>query len=81
MDLLAKILINIVNPILETAMGVAVLFFIYGIVEYIWKGESGEEREKSSKHILWGLIGLAIMISAVALVNFVSSTITSTVRL
>lgn len=59
-DKLDKILIQ---PIITLLLVVATLIFIWGVIEYIAQGSSEEARIKGKKHIMWGVIGLTIMLS------------------
>ena len=78
---------EIVNPLIGFMMVVAAVVFLYGVVEFIMGSSAGEtsssgsisykSRAKGKQHIVWGLIGLAIMISVQAIIqvfqNFFSS--------
>lgn len=40
--------------------GFAFVFFLFGVVRYVFAG--GEEtRQKGKQHIMWGIIGLAVL--------------------
>ena len=74
-ELLKKILDNIVNPIITLMVAVAVLYFLWGVFEFVRNAESSEERKKGGLHMLWGAIGLFIMISAYGVLNLILGTI------
>ena len=61
---LDPIIANIVNPILMLMFAVAIIVFIYGVVEMIAKGGDPSVREKGRWHMLGGVIGMVIMMSA-----------------
>jgi len=73
--LVKKISFTILNPIISVIFGLAFLFFLWGIVEYIWQSDSDESRAKGTQHILWGLVGMFIMFAAFALVQIIVNTI------
>jgi uncharacterized membrane protein YidH (DUF202 family) len=73
--LLQRILDNIVNPIVLLMISVAVLVFMWGVFEFIRNAESSEERKKGGMHMLFGAIGLFIMVTAYGILNLILGTI------
>lgn len=68
---------EIVYPVVELLFGIGVIVFIWGIVEMIINGESSEAREKGRMHMLGGVIGMAIMLSAWGIIHLISNTLMS----
>ena len=54
----------IVNPLIILMFAVALLFFLYGVVEFIINSDKADERELGKSHIMWGIIGMFVMASA-----------------
>ena len=52
--LISNIKVYILNPIIGFMFAVAVVMFIYGIVEYIWSADNEEKVEVGKKHMIWG---------------------------
>ncbi|HTK33129.1 MAG TPA: hypothetical protein VL335_01115 [Candidatus Paceibacterota bacterium] len=79
MDTFAKvidpIITNIVDPIIMLMFAVAIIVFVWGIVEMMMNGDDSSAREKGRWHMLAGIIGLVIMTSAWGIVYFISNTI------
>jgi uncharacterized membrane protein len=73
--LLKKILDNVVNPIILLLMALAVLYFLYGVFVFIKNADNPTEREVGYQSMIWGIIGVFIMISAVGLKNIIATTI------
>jgi hypothetical protein len=73
--LLQNILDFIINPALILIVGLAVIYFLWGVFEFVRNAESSEERKKGGMHMLWGAIGLFIMISAYGIINLILGTI------
>jgi len=73
--LINKILANIVNPLVTLMIAVAVVVFLYGVFEFVRNAESSEERKKGGMHMLWGAIGLFIMVTAYGILNLILGTI------
>lgn len=75
LKLIHKINEVIINPIIILLFGVAVLVFVYGIFEYVKGAGSDDARSTGSKHMVAGLVGLFIMISAFGIINLIVNTI------
>jgi len=59
----------ILQPIAELLLVVAVLVFIWGLVEFIQGADNEVKRTEGRSHMLWGLVGIFIMISAIPIIN------------
>ncbi len=72
--ILDKIATEIIDPIVLLLAAVALVVFIYGIWEYYFKDIDGADRSKGGQHILWGLVGFFIMISAFGIIRVILNT-------
>ena len=66
---------NIVNPLLELVFAEAVVVFVWGIVEMLMKGGDAEARTKGRNHMLGGVRGMGLMLSAWGIINLVANTV------
>lgn len=73
--LIEKILDNIVNPLVLLMIGLAVVYFLWGVFEFVRNAESSEERKKGGTHMLYGALGLFIMVTAYGILNLILRTI------
>lgn len=69
------ILTNIVNPIVMLMFAVGVIVFVFGIVEMMANGGDAEARAKGKRHMVGGVIGMFIMLSAWGIINLVANTV------
>ncbi|MCF7865195.1 MAG: hypothetical protein K9M11_01700 [Candidatus Pacebacteria bacterium] len=65
----------IINPIIMLLFAVAVLVFLYGVFMYIKDSDSEDGRATGSKHIMYGIFGMFIMISVFGIMNLIMNTI------
>ena len=65
----------VVYPVISLMFAVAVVMFAYGVLQLVYKGEDGESRSSAKKSILFGSIGMFIMVSAWGIVYLVSNTV------
>jgi len=76
---LASRLSSIGNVIVYLLVFLGVVYLIWNIVQYFIKGKEGDEsRHEAGMHILWGIVGLAIIISLWGLVNILIQTFGTT---
>ncbi len=73
--LLQSILDNIVNPLITLMVAVAIIYFLWGMLQFVRNAESSDERKKGGMNMLWGAIGLFIMVTAYGVVNLIVGTI------
>ncbi len=80
-DIIA-ILRDIVNAIIPFVIGLAVLVFIYGIFNFVTSAGDEEARAGAKQLIIWGVIGIFVMVSVWGLVNILVQTfgLTNTVK-
>ncbi|MEX0910309.1 MAG: hypothetical protein WDZ73_00960 [Candidatus Paceibacterota bacterium] len=75
LDLLNKINTNIINPLIMLLIGVAVIYFLFGVVKYIASADNATERAVGAKHMMWGVVGLFIMVTAFGIMQFVCNVV------
>lgn len=74
-QLLTNINREIVAPIIWVLFGLATVYFLYGIFQFVWKADSEEGRKDGKNHIMWGLLGMFIMFSVMGIINLILGTI------
>lgn len=72
--MIQKITGLIVNPLIVVMFAAALIGFLWGIKTYITNADDHEARMKGATHIMWGLVGMLIMIAAFTLVRIVLNT-------
>lgn len=73
--LLANIYDAVLEPLLFVVFALAFMMFVWGIVESIRDSESDDGRKKGKANMLWGIVGMLIMISVFGIVNIIIGTI------
>ncbi len=64
----------ILFPLIALMSGIAFLYFIYGGAVYILNANNDSAHEEGKKHIMYGIIGLVVMLSAYALLTLATNT-------
>lgn len=69
---ISNIKVMILNPIIGFMFAVAVVMFIYGIVEYIYGADNEDKRNTGKKHMIWGIVGIFVMLGVYGILNIIS---------
>ena len=64
----------ILFPLITLMMAVALVVFLYGCFEFVAGANDPGKRVQGRQHILWGIIGMLIMISAYAILSIAAGT-------
>lgn len=64
----------ILFPLITLMMAVALLVFLYGAFEFVMGANAPDAREKGKKHLLFGIIGMLVMLSAFAILSIAANT-------
>lgn len=68
-----KDIINLAFPVLS---GIAVIFFFWGIGQFILKDAGNDKtREEGKKKILWSIIALFVMFSIMGIIKWIGNTV------
>lgn len=71
---LNKINDAILFPLITFMMALALLVFLYGAFEYVKGAASDSDRATGQRHLLYGTIGLLVMLSALSLLTIAAGT-------
>ncbi len=67
---------QIVNPLITLVALAAFLYFLWGLAMFIRAGATGgKEKEDGKRHMLWGIVGLAIIFGARAILALMFDTV------
>ena len=73
--LLKNIEKQIVDPLIYFMIGLALVYFMWGVVEYLKDGDKPDARAKGQSHMIWGVVGLTIMIGVFGIMHIIIDTI------
>ena len=65
----------VVNPLIIFIFALALVIFIYGVAQYLLNPESEEVRKQSKSHMIWGVVGMFIMVSVFGIMRIILNTI------
>ena len=76
-NVVKPIISGIVYPVVELLFGIAVVVFVYGVLKMVIRGDDEEARSSGKNSILWGTVGMFIMVSAWGIIYLISNTMKS----
>jgi uncharacterized membrane protein YidH (DUF202 family) len=71
---LTHVNVFIVNPLIGFMIALGLAYFLYGVFEFLANQENEEKKTSGKSHMLWGLIGIAIMLGVWGILNLVVNT-------
>jgi len=74
-EIIAKLIENILQPIVVLLFAIAILVFFWGIFQMIWKADDEKAVTTGKQHIMWGVVGLVIMFGALGIIEVIKGTL------
>lgn len=72
-SLILKVNQYIINPFIAFLFVLATLIFLEGVVRFYIAGDE-KTREDGKRHIMWGIVGMFIMVSVFGIMNLIINT-------
>jgi len=73
-ELVGRVNQFVINPLITVLFAVAFVIFVAGLYGFFSQKDNADALEKGKKHMLWGVIGMAIMVSVFSLMNLLINT-------
>ena len=73
-EFLSKISDAIVNPLIRLMFAVATVVFAWGIIQFVISAESDEKREQGKQTMVWGILGMFIMLAVYGIIGIILGT-------
>lgn len=78
MDALKSFIGNIVDliiqPLVVLLLTAGVAYFIWGVAMFIWNSDNADERQKGTQHLIWGVLGIVIMVGVIGILRIATNT-------
>ncbi|MFA5651860.1 MAG: hypothetical protein WC933_00655 [Candidatus Paceibacterota bacterium] len=69
--LFKKIIDNVVSPIIYLIAALAVVYFVWGVMKFIGNANDTTKRQEGYQHMIWGIVGLFIMVSVKGIIYLI----------
>ena len=68
----------LINPAILLIFAVALMLFVWGLVQFLISlSTGGKDVQKGKAHMLWGTVGMFIMVAAYGILNLIQGTLNS----
>lgn len=64
----------ILFPLITLLLAIALVVFLYGAFQYVLGANNPQAREEGRRHLLWGIIGMLVMVSAFSILWIAANT-------
>jgi hypothetical protein len=71
---LAAVAIGILRQLVFLIVGLAVVYFLWGVAKFVLAVNEEKARDEGKKQMIWGIIGIFVMVSVWGLVNVIAGT-------
>ncbi|MFA6257541.1 MAG: hypothetical protein WC671_00840 [Candidatus Paceibacterota bacterium] len=65
----------IINPLIGLLFALAIVYFLYGMFEFLSNQENEEKKTTGKSHMIWGIIGITIMMGVWTILSIVLNTL------
>jgi len=73
-DIVNLVISTILNPLILLFLGLAVVYFMWGVFKYVGKGESESDRREGANMMMYGIVAIFVMVSVWGLVTILINT-------
>lgn len=73
-EFIERVSVAVFNPLVILLFAWAFLVFLWGIFQFVYAGEESKDREDGKRHLLYGVIGMTIMVAAYAIMEIIRAT-------
>ncbi len=65
----------VINPLILLLFALAIVYFLYGCFEFIMNQQNEEKKTSGKSHMLWGVVGIVIMLGVWTILGMITSTL------
>ncbi len=66
---------NILDPFIGILFAFALVLFLWGVAKFLMSAENDADLKQGKNNMIWGLVGMFIMISVIGIMNLIKGTI------
>ena len=64
-----------IDQLIALLLGIATVVFLIGVIQYVISGADEKKAETAKKYMLWGIIGLVVMVAVWGIANLLVDTL------
>lgn len=73
-DVFDNLITYILNPLILLIFSFGFLVFLWGLLEFLNNGANPSKSNEGKEHMIWGVVGMFVMVSVAGIINLIVST-------
>ena len=73
-DVVGRFTTYVINPVLLVLAAAGLLYFVWGLVQFLLALNQGGKTDEGKQHMIWGVVGMVIMFSVVGIISLINNT-------
>jgi hypothetical protein len=73
-NLVGKLVAYIIDPAILIIFAAGFFMFVWGLVQFLWKLDEGGDNTTGKQHMIWGIVGMLIMVSVYGIITLINDT-------
>lgn len=73
-EFLGRVNTYLFNPLIGLLFAVALGYFLWGVLVFLMDPDNETKRGEGKQHMLWGVIGMFIMVAVYGIINIITGT-------
>jgi hypothetical protein len=65
----------VINPLILMVFAIALVYFLFGVMRFVLNPTNEEIRKSGKSHMVWGLIGMFIMVAVFGIMRLILNTV------
>jgi len=74
-EFIRNVELMIIDPLIGLLFALAIVFFLYGVFEFLSNQANEEKKTTGKSHMLWGIVGITIMMGVWVILGIILSTL------
>jgi hypothetical protein len=73
-DIMQRLGTEVIQPAAQVIFAAGFLLFLWGLVKFLWNLNDGGENGEGKQHMIWGIVGMVIMVSIWGIIALLDNT-------
>lgn len=73
-EVMNRLVTYLLNPLILVIFAAGFFLFVWGLVQFLWSLNQGGKDTDGKQHMLWGIVGMFIMVSVYGILSLVTNT-------
>lgn len=74
-NIIGRFVDYIIDPLILIVFSAGFFLFLWGLVNFLWNIDEGGENTAGKQHMIWGIVGMVIMVSVYGIISMIDNTL------